>query len=766
MRMAAIVFLLGIMTCNQCQTLLPLSYCLFGFVFCSIMLWYWPKLRTLQLLALYVIGFIWAMFCANLQLHASLLSLDEGRPLIAKGVISSLPVDSSRSTSFMFAASRLTDSDHKIISRHIYLNLYWSNPHPVLQVGDSWQLQVRLKRPHGTLNPGSFDLEAWLFMHGVNAVGSVINSQNNHIFGHRAYRYFVDQIREFLDQKMNAILAQDSMRGFIKALTIGVRDNITANQWTVLQSTGTTHLMAISGLHIEMVAGFVALLAAWIWGCRTQNLLRLPRRFAAAMCAWLAALVYSALAGFSIPTVRAVTMLSVAVLCVLRRQHIPFWSAWCLALLAVLITQPFATLDPGFWLSFAAVGVILYGMTGRLGVNDWWWRFGRTQMVATIGLIPLTLLLFKQASIIGFVANFVAIPTVGFCVVPLSLTGCLLLWLWPGIAKYLLLLAAKIMQWLMTFLTMLASLHFASWRHAIYSLPILLTATFGLLLLLAPRGTPGRMLGTFWLLPLFLIKPVRPMIGQVWLSVLDVGQGLATVIETTHHTLVYDTGPGFSPEQNTGTRILAPFLTAQGITHIDTMIISHGDNDHSGGAHALLQLMPTQQVLTSVPAMFLGSQMCQAGQQWDWDHVHFEMLYPPPGRLNLGNDSSCVLKVTIGAQSILLPGDIEKRTEKYLLQKDSTQLASTVLIAPHHGSATSSILPFVSAVHPQWVFFAVGYRNRFRFPRLPVLARYHAMDTQWLLTARSGAIQVKMNGKTPIKITQYRTETRKYWNDQ
>ena len=377
----------------------------------------------------------------------------------------------------------------------------------------------------------------------------------------------------------------------------------------------------------------------------------------------------------------------------------------------------------------------------------------------------MTLLWFQNASWIAPLANCLVIPIVGFVVVPLSLlaSACSLVSLPLGYGLFH--AAAWVLQWVWWILSALAKWPLGSWQHAVPSFWTLLSGLVAVLLFLAPRAWPARWLGIIFLLPLIVLQPKPIATGSFVLTLLDVGQGLASVVQTSHHTLVFDTGAKFSPDFDLGTAVVVPFLRQRGVQKIDTLMISHGDNDHIGGAAAVLQAFPVTQVLTSVPDRFAAgrAQLCLAGQQWQWDGVTFQVLYPTPSLIGLDNNSSCVLKITAGAESVLFTGDIEHSAEQYLVGNDATQLPATVIVAPHHGSSTSSSPSFLAAVKPRWVLFPVGYLNRYHFPSPIVVQRYQQSGACTYTTDSSGAITMTIGTRQPLTAQAYRIQNPRFW---
>jgi competence protein ComEC len=454
---------------------------------------------------------------------------------------------------------------------------------------------------------------------------------------------------------------------------------------------------------------------------------------------------------------------------------------WLWSLAAVLVWDPWAGLAPGFWLSFGAVGLLLYAGSGRLratGSMRGWSRVreslaeaARAQWVVTLGLVPGTLALFQQVSIVSALANAVAIPVVTLGVVPLALCGIVVPFDFPW------LIAHGVLAALMRYLEWLAALPLATWTsHA----PLAWTvgvAIGGVLWLLAPRGVPGRALGVLWALPMALLPPTVVPDGALRVVVLDVGQGLAVVVATARHALVYDTGPRFNDSVDAGGRIVTPFLRAAGIARVDALVVSHADSDHSGGALAILRAVPVARLISSLPpdhpiigsASAASHTRCEAGERWDWDGVAFELLHPPrtayADDARKSNDFSCVLRILAGADALLLTGDIEALSEAELLAHDAASLRASVLLVPHHGSRTSSTPAFIDAVAARVAIVAAGYRNRFGHPRGDVLARYARTGAALPRTDLQGAISVTIDPGKPLAAIGERERRRRYWYD-
>lgn len=725
-----------------------------------------PSARRLVLPGLlFFFGFSFAAIDAANRLEPRLAAGLEGVPVRAVGVIDSLPKREGRILRFELQVLHAETLDGDPITLPQRLRLSWYNDYPEqMRTGQQWQLRVKLKRPWAMRNAGGFDYEQWLFQQGIGATGYVRAQGENRLLQEKVAGHALDRMRQHLQQAIAAALGEHPLRGVITALAVGERSAINDYQWEVLLATGTNHLVAISGLHVGLVAGLVYMLFGRLWRLCPGCCLRLPAPRAASLLALLAALAYAALAGFAIPTQRALAMLAVVLGAVWLQRPLQRGRVLLLALWAVLLLDPSSVLAPGFWLSFAAVACILYAMGGRLQANGLWWRWGRVQFVVALGLMPLLLIFFQQGSLSSPLANLLAVPWVSLLVVPLTLLG-VALWWWPAASELLWGLAAASLQWLWPLLQWLA--------EALAPLPAappwwcLLPALAGILWLLAPRGWPLRAAGVVLLLPLLLWRPAAPAYGEARFTLLDVGQGLSAVVQTRHHLLVFDTGPRYPSGFNTADAVVVPFLRSQGIAHIDLLLVSHSGNDHAGGVAALASQLPIRQVMSSgeVVAEGVRTTVCRRGDSWEWDGVRFRILHPSAGaHRGDQNDHSCVLRVDAADDSLLITGDIEAPAERALLASDEP-LAANILIAPHHGSKTSSTATFVEAVAPRYVLFPVGYRNRYGFPHASVVKRYQDAGATLLRTDASGALSTVL-GSGELRFSRYREQQRRLWHGQ
>jgi competence protein ComEC len=766
MRAWVIAFLIGVLILQKFSFLPAICWC--GIIVSTALLLriflknHWQFLRLPIACAL---GFSWCLWYAHTINHWALPEDWQGKTLLVTGTIVSIPNVSATGTGFLFSVRNIR-FENKFFTDKSLIKLSWRTNPVTMHVGDQWQFYVHLKKTYGTLNPGGFDYEAYAYQAGIRANGYILDKENNRLLASHWYYHPVDRIRESLGNKITTNLPLTETSPWITALIIGERHDIDQKDWQVLRSTGTNHLMAIAGLHIGLMSALAHFIVAAIWRRIPQLPEKIPAVHAGATAALLMALLYSSLAGFSIPTQRACLMLMFFLLGLLLRKKMGAWYAWCSALLCVLLINPLTVLTESFCLSFGSVALIIYGVSGRLAPSGLWWKFGRIQWVIALGLIPLGVALFQQCSLISFAANSVAIPCVGFVVVPLCLLGSFLFIFSTHAATFVLTLADKILTELWKILTWFAHLPDLVWFQTIPHTWMIVAALIGMIFLLVPVGFPGRYWGAIWLLPMILYKPPHPQSGDVWLTLLDIGQGLSAVVQTETHTLVFDTGPRLSSSFDMGDSVVVPFLHSIHTKKLDLLIISHKDNDHIGGAQAVISQIPVLAIKTSVPELLPHAEYCLQGQEWNWDSVNFKFLYPTIDTLHKNNDSSCVLRITSGKHRILLTGDIEKFAEKELVANLENDLPADILIAPHHGSKTSALKSFVRQVKPQYVLFATGYRNRYHFPNPSVVATYKEMGCNTLNTPITGAITFHLQPDEDIPYPSFYRYTHKfYWNN-
>ncbi len=721
------------------------------------------------------------------RLADALPSALEGQEIAVTGVVASLPQRSNAGQRFRFevesasAHGTLLDVPGQVPAvlalgwyRGFHEDAASVQPGKELRAGQRWRFTVRLRQPHGNFNPHGFDYELSLFELGVRATGYVRDAPSQLIDS--AAGHPIERLRQQVRDAIDSRVADPRAAGVLAALSVGDQSAIARDDWDLFRNAGVAHLMSISGLHVTMFAWLAGLLIAAAWRRSERLTLLLPVPAAARWGGLIAAAAYALFSGWGVPSQRTVWMLA----CVTVLQALGLHWPWSLVLLAsaVVVTalDPWALLQPGFWLSFAAVGLLMASAPAQAAAPDapspstWAARLWaeahqglRTQVIATIGLAPLTLVFFQQLSLVGFAANLFAIPLVTLVITPLALGGVVLAPLWA--------VAAWVIQAFNALLTSLTTVPGAVWSVAAAPLWAQLAGLLGAALLVLPLPWRLRALAVPLLVPLLLPPRMLPAEGAFELVAADVGQGTAVLVRTRGHVLVFDTGPQYSSESDAGERVLMPLLRARGDAHIDRLVLSHRDLDHVGGARSLLTAMPVGDVYSSLEpghplrALTPHFTRCEAGQHWQWDGVDFKVLWPPASdyeRQRKSNAMSCVLRVSAGTVSALLTGDIEAEQEASLLQSDADLLASKVLVVPHHGSKTSSSTGFLDAVRPSQAVFQAGYRNRFGHPAEDVLARYRERGIGIVSSPSCGAWQWASNA--PERGLCLRESQQRYWH--
>ncbi len=754
----------------------------------------------------FLIGWCWASLLAMAGLAQQLAVELEERDMTLSGVVTSLPAADEYGQRFQFQIEQVLTPgvDIKSLPKKILLNWYGASSddfsrkaaNVTIQPAERWQLNVRLRRPHGLANPHGFDSEVWMLEQGLGATGTVRPDRPNDRGGYanRRISEFVFGIRNCIELARGKLrdhilraLPDRTYAPIIVALVIGDQNGLSKDEWQVFSRTGVSHLIAISGLHISMLAGLAYTITLFAWSrslwTRYSLPLWIPAQKVAALSGVLVAMLYVALAGFGIPAQRSLIMIAVLAAVKWFDRSTSVVNALFLALGLVLLVDPWAVLWPGFWLSFSAVGLIFYASLGRSSdirqrptdrterkpSLQFWRSACTTQYAITLGLVPLSVLLFNQVSLVSPLANALAIPVISLLVTPMSLLGSIT----PDPAgTWILLLTHFILGLLHEFLSWLGQM--PVWQAARPEMWMLLCAMFGIGWCLAPRGWPLRWAGLLLWLPLCLNKASSPGPGEFKVTALDVGQGMALLIETAGHRLLYDTGPAYSLDSDAGSRVIYPYLKMRGISRLDGMMISHNDSDHSGGAVSLMQQLQFDWVSSSLafdsPVVNLAQlksrhSACLAGQTWDWDEVHFEVLHPPQSVYASSkwkpNAKSCTLKITNAKQSMLLAGDIEAVQEDELVNGNADKLPSTVLLAPHHGSGTSSTLSFLQAVAPRFALFQLGYHNRYHHPRPDIWQRYAELGITRLRSDQTGAITFTFSDR--VDVDEYRQTHARYW---
>lgn len=755
--------------------------------------WGWRWQRGLLLLALLVLGFGWTGWRASERLAQALPAALEGQDLWVTGVVAALPHGSAVGTRFLFSVEGAQWRGQAVqLPPRLALGWYrgWhdeaglGDPRDELRAGQRWRLPLRLKRPHGSLNPGGFDYELALFEQGVRATGYVraTPSQPAQRLDDAA-GYPVERLRQAVRDAVFERIADPRVAGVLAALSIGDQGAIEREDWELFRATGIAHLVSISGLHVAMFAWLAGGLIGWAWRRSERLVLWCPAPWAARWGGVLAAAGYALLSGWGVPAQRTVWMLVVAAALATSGVAWP----WLLVLLAaaavVALLDPWALLQVGFWLSFVAVGLLMssapahvprarpaarggagpaalraLGRAAREGL--------RTQAIATLGLAPLTLVFFQQLSLVGFAANLVAIPLVTLLVTPLALLGVLAAPLWSA--------GAWAVQALVQFLGLLAALPGAVWTAPPAPWWGQAAGLAGGTLVLLPLPWRLRLVALPLALPLLWPAVPVPAQGRFELVAADVGQGTAVLVRTQRHLLLYDTGPQYSPESDAGQRVLLPLLRRFGTQPLDLLMLSHGDTDHVGGAASVLRHWPVRALSSSLPdghalrAQGPPHTPCTAGAQWHWDGVRFAVLHPAAealqsmagARAPKPNALSCVLRVEDAAgRSVLLTGDVEAAQEAALLRADAAALRSEVLLVPHHGSRTSSTAAFLDAVAPRVAVVQAAYRSRFGHPAPDVMARYAERGIAVVRSDRCGAWHW-----TAERAACERETSRRYWH--
>lgn len=717
----------------------------------------------------------------------------QGVDIEVTGQVASLPQRTAQGERFVLAvASARRRGEPVEVPQRLQLGWYgggegaaaWARGagSPGLRTGEQWRFTVRLRSPHGNANPHGFDLERWLWSRRIGATGYVRNGPRDPAPQKLAAAsgYPLQVARQQVRDAIQARVDDSRAAGVLAALLVGDQSAIERADWALFRTTGVAHLMVISGLHVTLFAWMATALVGGLWPRLGRRwpllLLSVPTPVASAWGGWLLATAYALFSGWGLPAQRAVIMLGVVMALRLGVRRWPWPLVWACAMWAVLLIDPMAWLQPGFWLSFFAVGVLFASgrqLPGMPSQDDGappslardrlrrlllaFMGMVRTQAVVTVALAPLSLLLFGQFSVASLAANLVGIPLVTQLVMPLVLLGTVFAPLWD-VAAWLVQVLSVWLGWL------------AQWPWAVVHRPaapfwLSLAGVLGGLLLVLRLPWKVRSAGLLLLWPVLLWSPPRPPMAAFEMLVVDVGQGSAVLIRTANHSLLYDTGPSYSPDSNAGERIVVPLLQSLG-ERLDGVLVSHIDGDHAGGAEAVRAAHPQARWLSSFDPD--PDRRCRAGQHWEWDGVRFDVLHPQmhhfdetgKGRLST-NDMSCVLLVTAGEQSAWLGGDITDRQE-VRMALERPDLRATVMLAPHHGSRSSSSPVLLNTLRPQWVIAQSGYRNRFNHPAPTVLDRYRQRGIRWVTSANCGA--AIWRSWQPGAVHCHRHAERRFWH--
>ena len=710
----------------------------------------------------------------------------EGVDLQVIGVVCSLPQWHSDGVRFGFEVEQaVRGAQGQTVQLPPTLSLGWYKPQhgeeagglPDIQVGERWQLPLRLQRPHGLINPGGFDTELWLWEQGLHATGHVRQAAPGTPPMRLAltWWYPVEQWRGHVRRQILQTLKEPRFGGQTAALLLGDQAAISQHDWDVFRTTGIAHLMSISGLHITLWAWVARWLLSRLW--RYSDVwgrswcLVYPAPLAALWGGVLFALAYAVFSGWGVPAQRTVTMLLAACWLRVHALHWPLLAQWLLAAAVVCVWDPWAVLQAGFWLSFVAVGMLFLmppaPASTASGEGSWLARLVRhlrlllrEQGLITLGLAPLTLLLFQQVSVVGLLVNLFAIPWVTFVVTPLAFAGVLWSPLWHVCSLGL--------QCLMAVLEPLPALSWAVWHTAVLPWWLTVMGTAGAAVFISQSTVHKRLCGAALLAPVFFWQTPRPPMGVAQLLFADIGQGNAVLVRTATHSLLFDTGPRFGVDSDAGQRVLLPLLQNTN-EHTDVLVLSHQDSDHTGGALSVFQQQHQTQVWSSITdthwlAHRLPLKRCESGQAWEWDGVQMDFIHPLAtdyDKTLTPNARSCVLRIQAQGQTVLLTADIEAMQEHALVQRMGDALKADVLLVPHHGSKTSSTEDFIDAVQPRWALFQHGYRNRYGHPAPMVVKRYEERGIRMLDSPHCGAMHWRSD--EPQQVVCQRETDQRYW---
>ncbi len=758
----------------------------------GVLLWAKPCVGRIAplftLLVSFLLGLSWGSYWGHTTISGRLPVALEGEIFGVAGTVASLPSlpNSKRPVQrFMFDIDSVECQSSAALCprdlQRIRLSLY---DHLSIQPGQRWRLLVKLKRPRGLFNPGTFDYEAWLHANGVQATGYVRmhgqrRLEDSPVYSLARLRYLHHELRYSLREKLLDSDLRHRDMSLLAALIIGDKSGLQPEQEALYQASGISHLMVISGLHVGLVAG----VAYFLGRILCTPLLLLASKGAAQEGALLislfAAIGYAGMAGFSLPTLRALVMLGVFQSAMLLRVSTVPWYGVGLALVIVSAVDPMAAHSPGFWLSFGAVAIILLSLTTRpvvlsstptqsISGIEWVSDWLRIQLWLWLLMMPVLIYWFSGFSTVAPLANAISIPLVGSLVVPLALFGALLqlgelAWgviFWDMAARLLAcneFLLTGLMQWLPV----------PGWWSAGVTGSIALLAVAGMAILLLPVAWPSRVLGVLLLIPLLLFRSPTLLSEELRMTVLDVGQGHAVWLQAGEDHLLYDAGPRYGSGFDTGSAIVIPYLRQRGVHQLSLSVISHGDSDHAGGAAVVNDAYPAPGLAGEPQELDFAASQCLAGQTWIWGEVFFDVLHPTPAFAEQGgNNASCVVRVKAGKTVLLLTGDIEEEAERDILRRyaDTNMLRADVLLVPHHGSKTSSSAGFVEAVAPHYAIVSSGYRNRFGHPHPAVIGRLEQAGAEVIEVALSGALEVSI-GPSGLDMVSSRAETDYYWRE-
>jgi competence protein ComEC len=716
----------------------------------------------------------------------------EGKDMTATGYVATMPMLGTASQRVLFVIES-NDADPELNGKTLALSWYYGSF--ALQPAQRYRMTFRAKQRHGGMNPQGFDYELWLVSRGIAATGYIratpidLNTQS-HVF-----LPWVERARNHIRERLYTAASTPEAARWAAALALGDQRSLNDADWQRYNATGTGHLLAVSGTHITLMGALLAWLAGRWWAAKPQRLLRLPVQTLRLNVMLGSSAAYALLAGWALPAQRTVLMLAVAWWALRLMARPAVWHVMASSAAVALAFDPMAVIAPSFWLSYGAVAVLIAVELGALKSvrNDeptpetlaaaptaWqlrWETFkhaAHSQLLLTLALIPLGAVFFNQISVVSPLANAVAIPVMGWVSTPIALLAAALALVWGGMAAALMQALLAVQQGIDAVLDGLLAFPYAQvfvptappW-WALFGMVCALACVFSnrVWRWAAAGGVVAYVAGAFFL-------AAQPKLG--WQVVfLDVGQGMAVAVHSQGKTLLFDVGPRYSADSDGAARVIVPYLRAVGVTTLDHVVVSHGDDDHTGGARSLMARMPVGQwwhslspvnpLLAALPASRLP---CQADQTLAWAGLTLQLLHPQAG-INYNdhktNAVSCVLRVSDGLRSVLLAADIEAAQETQLLVKYGAALASSVLLAPHHGSKTSSTEGFLRAVSPQHVVMQNGYHNRYGHPHPSVSQRYADLGiTQWR-SDLDGAVILDVQPDS-LRVQSWRVHAKRYWH--
>lgn len=707
----------------------------------------------------FVIGFCWTAWVATAHSDDILASDLEGESVSFSGEVATIPKQYAEGFSFIFQTD---EGGSYQLPNYLYLKIYTADTPVTLH--SKLQLTARLKRPYGYVNRGLFDYEKWLFARRIGGSGYVYKYRIVDTPARRAgIGYLRQELVRHLKQKQSLTYGES-----IAALGLGFSGALSKQKNDLLIATGTRHLFAVSGLHINLVFGFFVLIIRALWSRTLLVRTQYPASLAALWGALPLALCYAFLVGFSLPTQRALIMLTCFVAGWQLRKQMPMAQLLAVALFAVIIYDPLSTLSASFWLSFAAVALIIFYLS-NVRYQKKWYHWGALQTYLSLSMGLLTMLLFSRGAVAAPLVNLFAVPFIGVLLLPACLMSIAALWVAKTSPPTELMLTAT--DWLFSvFWTGIGwfAAHDLEW---FWQPPwwVFGFALVGILLSIVLTEAKHKLFALLLLLPLVVNQHSDAVkFGDFKADFLDVGQGLSVLVRTQKHALLFDTGPSFRSGFNTGEAVGIPYLRSLGIATLDKLIVSHSDNDHAGSVDAIRRTVHIGEILSGEPLDIdeisdsTGIQRCQNRHSWTWDGVHFKILHPTVGSVWTGNNASCVLRISNGDHSLLLTGDIEAAAEETLVGHPYG--ASDIMLVPHHGSRTSSSVEFIRTVSPKVAIVTSGYRNRYGFPLPDILERYRGVEVY--NTAIDGMISLSALRGAPIDIVAWRRASHKYWRHQ